>query len=101
MLCLEVTVVRRGCRHGREIQPKKLGEVFQDYKEYASCVRELDEQEDGCFFRLIVSKLFPPYYVQRCLSRLFIGIGCDVSESNVLTALVKNGGETILPTRKM
>lgn len=64
-----------------------------------ACKRELNEQAEGLFFQLIVSEMWPPF-VQCCLSRECIWIGCDVSDSDRLTAIAKHRGENVQPTRK-
>lgn len=79
---------------------RKSARFLQDYEEYTCRVGELNEQGDDCFTQLTVSELLPPF-VQHCLAQVFIEIGCNISDSEFLTALAKHGGEYVRPTRKM
>lgn len=53
---------------------------LKDYEEHTCRVRGLHERRGGCFSQLIVSELLPPFLLD-FLSRVFIGIDCDVSDS--------------------
>ena len=72
---------------------------LEEYEDYAGRVQEINQRRGGCVYQLTVSELMPSF-VQRCLSRAYIGIGCEISDSDLLTALAKHGGEYVRPTRK-
>lgn len=84
----------RTVRADAKFSQKSSARVLQDCEEYTCRARDLHEQGGGCFSKLTVSDLFPPF-VQRCLSRVFIGNGCDVSDSDLLMALAKHRGGNV------